>query len=109
MTLPQRLWSGHVWGGLAIVALAASFAGATPARAQYQIDCAHGPDTYRVRNVARSDQLNVRSGPRASRSIVGRLPHNASGIVCEGPCEGRWCRVSWRGVRGWVNMRHLGE
>ena len=33
------------------------------AHAQRGYDCAHGPDTWRVRNVANWDQLNIRSGP----------------------------------------------
>lgn len=81
-----------------------------PAQAQYRpIDCAHGPDTWRVRNVASSDRLNIRSGPRSRHSIVGSIPHDGSGVHCLGPCRGNWCRVSWRGVTGWVNMRYLGE
>ncbi len=80
--------------------------GATSAQAY---DCAHGPDTYRVRNVESWDRLNIRSGPSSSRRIVGSIPHTGSGVHCLGPCKGRWCRVSWRGIVGWTNMRFLGE
>ena len=75
----------------------------------YGFDCVHGPDTYRVRDVEQWDQLNIRSGPSASRRIVGSIPATGSGIHCLGPCRGHWCRVSWRGVIGWTNMRFLGE
>ena len=78
----------------------------TPALAY---DCAHGPDTYRVRNVAHWDMLNMRAGPSARAPIVGRIPPQGSGVHCLGPCNGNWCRVSWRGVVGWTNMRYLGE
>ncbi len=81
---------------------------ATPANAQ-QIDCAHGPDTYRVRGVASWDVLNIRAGPSARAPIVGRIPHTGSGVHCLGPCNGAWCRISWRGTVGWTNMRYLGE
>jgi SH3-like domain-containing protein len=81
---------------------------AAPVQAQ-RYDCAHGPDTYRVRNVESWDVLNMRSGPSSSRRIVGEIDPYGSGIHCLGPCKGRWCRVSWRGIKGWVNMRYLGE
>ena len=64
-------------------------------------DCAHGPDTYRVRNVANWDVLNIRSGPGVSNRIVGTIPPHGSGVHCLGPCSGNWCRISWRGVIGW--------
>ena len=69
----------------------------------------HGPDSYCVRGVARSDVLNVRSGPGARSGRVGALPSDACGIEVTGSCQGRWCPVSWRGVAGWVNTRFLGE
>ncbi|MAI45199.1 MAG: SH3 domain-containing protein [Hyphomicrobiaceae bacterium TMED74] len=72
-------------------------------------DCAHGPDYYRVRNVASHDHLNVRARP-SSRSVrVGAIPYNGIRIKCIGPCKGRWCKVDWSGTVGWVNMRFLGE
>ena len=83
-------------------------AGSAPAQAQ-RYDCAHGPDTYRVRNVADWDVLNIRSGPSSQRRIVGEIPPRGSGVHCLGPCRGSWCRISWRGIRGWVHMRYLGE
>ena len=79
-----------------------------PAQAQ-AFDCAHGPDTYRVRGVADWDVLNIRSGPSSKRRIVGEIPPYGSGVHCLGPCRGNWCRISWRGIVGWVHMRHLGE
>ncbi|MFV0367537.1 MAG: hypothetical protein ACK5KM_03670 [Hyphomicrobiaceae bacterium] len=81
-----------------------------PAQAQgYGRDCEHGPDTYRVRNVASWDRLNIRSGPGARRVIVGTISATATGVHCLGPCQGNWCRISWRGIVGWTNMRFLGE
>lgn len=81
-----------------------------PAAAQGRgYDCAHGPDTWRVRGVASWDRLNVRRAPGARSPLVGSIPHNGSGVLCVGPCHGNWCRVSWRGITGWTNMRYLGE
>lgn len=90
--------------------LAGALAIAMPGAAQAQkFDCAHGPDTYRVRDVTPDDQLNVRAGPSAESRKVGSIVHNGQGIKCIGPCKGRWCRIDWYGVVGWVNMRYLGE
>ena len=72
-------------------------------------DCAHGPDTYRVRNVAQWDVLNIRNRPTARSRIVGRIGPHGSGVHCLGPCKRNWCRVSWRGIVGWTNMKYLGE
>ena len=79
-----------------------------PAQAQ-RYDCAHGPDTYRVRGVADWDVLNIRRRPTSSSRIVGEIPPYGSGVHCLGPCRGNWCRISWRGTIGWVHMRQLGE
>lgn len=81
----------------------------SPGLAQQGFDCAHGPDSYRVRNVPSWDRLNVRSGSGAGNTIVGSIPATGSGIKCKGPCRGNWCRIDWRGTVGWVNMRYLGE
>lgn len=90
--------------------LVCSVASVSPLHAgAYGYDCAHGPDTYRVRGVEDWDELNIRSGPSARRRIVGSIPPHGSGVHCLGPCRGKWCRISWRGIVGWTNMRFLGE
>lgn len=99
-----------VIAGIFAVGVVALAVPGSPAHAgAYGYDCAHGPDTYRVRGVADWDQLNMRSGPSARRSIVGAIPATGSGVHCLGPCKGKWCRVSWRGIVGWTNMKFLGE
>jgi hypothetical protein len=90
---------------------------------------ADGPDSFRVVNVAPDDVLNVRAQPRADAARLGEIPPGADGVRnlgCQGglgyaewaeatPSERkaaerrRWCRVSWRGVEGWVSARHLAE
>lgn len=92
----------------AVIPLALGFA-SIEARAQRGYDCAHGPDTWRVRGVASWDQLNIRSGPGARNGIVGAIPSDGANVHCIGPCRGRWCRIWWSGLQGWVNMRFLGE
>lgn len=99
------------WATAGLIAVMFAFGGASgPAEAQSNtMDCAHGPDSYRVRDVASWDSLNIRSGPGANYSVYGSIPADGTGVICVGPCEGRWCRINWRGVQGWANMRYLGE
>ncbi|MFM1816724.1 MAG: hypothetical protein RLZ98_3419 [Pseudomonadota bacterium] len=62
-----------------------------------------------VRGVASSDTLRIRSGPDASNSEVGRIPHDACGVQVTGPCRRGWCPVAFRGVSGWSSGRYLAE
>lgn len=101
----RRVFASFV---LAAIAAASISLDAGPVRAQ-GIDCAHGPDFYRVRNVASWDRLNIRSGPGTGNPVVGAIPSRGVGVQCLGPCSGRWCRIGWNGIVGWVNMRYLGE
>jgi len=108
-------------------AIAALAALALPTLAQ--ADDGHGPDFYRVINVAPNDVLNVRALPSASAEKVGELPPNADSIhydFCvgestyqewtemndaerEAAARLRWCRISWNGIEGWAAGRFLGE
>ena len=94
---------------LTIAATVAPGANSPLAAQGYGYDCAHGPDTYRVRGVASWDRLNMRARASARSHIVGAIPPQGSGVHCLGPCYGNWCKVSWRGMIGYVNMRYLGE
>ena len=90
---------------------------------------ADGPDYYRVVGVAADDVLNIRTEPTASAKTIGAIPPKADGVRnlgCKGglsfaewekasPAErtasrrARWCRISYRGVEGWVAGRFLAE
>ena len=106
-----------------LVAILALCSSAVPAFA-----CADGPDEYSVYGVASNDVLNVRSGPGLGFGIVGKLPHNATGlanldqvpIVCDDISQlnaferkNFWTKINWRGngrfVVGWVKTRFLSE
>ena len=91
--------------------------------------CADGPDSYRVVGVAADDVLNVRSVPSLGFSVIGALPHDATGVQnidsvpvhsCDGnvdltPFEqnNRWTKVVWDEtgdyVFGWVKSVFLAE
>lgn len=88
-----------------------------------------GPDFFRVVGVSSDDVLNIRSGPSARHAIIGTIPHNGRRIRNLG-CRGgmsfqewqdatpeerrraryrRWCRIEYRGTRGWANGGYLAE
>ncbi len=90
---------------------------------------ADGPDYFRVTGVSSDDVLNIRAGAGVSHDRIGRIPADGDGVRNLG-CEGglsyaewadaseaeraaaakrRWCRISYRGVQGWVAGRYLAE
>jgi uncharacterized protein YraI len=107
-----------------MIAAAAMLVSAGAARAE-----ATGPDFYRVTGVKSGDVLNMRSGPKHTFQIVGKIPHDGRRIKNLGECVGgltysqwqkatpaerkrapqRWCRVEYGGAWGWVNARYLAE
>ena len=72
------------------------------------IATASGPDWFRVSGVASWDVLWIRSAPSSRASKVGSIPADGTGVRNLG-CEGRWCRVEYRGVVGWSHGRYLRE
>jgi uncharacterized protein YraI len=99
---------------------------AVPPAARAEAD---GPDYFRVTGVAADDVLNIRAAPSPRARILGAIPPDGNGIRNRG-CRGglsfaeweraspaareaadrrRWCRVTWRGMTGWVAGRFLAE
>lgn len=85
---------------------------------------ADGPDFYRVKDVATDDVLNIRKGPSSKAPIIGTIPPGADclrNLGCEGGptfeeftqgkkgSKPRWCRVEYKGTKGWVSGRYLAE
>jgi uncharacterized protein YraI len=68
---------------------------------------ARSAQTLRVIRVAGDDVLNIRSGPGADYSILGRIPPNGRGVHIVGACTGQWCVVEYGGSRGWTNGYYL--
>lgn len=97
-----------------------------PLPAQSEAD---GPDYFAVIGVASDDVLNIRAEPDAGSSKIGEIPPDGTGVRnlgCEGglsfaeweqatPADrevashGRWCRISWQAVEGWVAGQFLTE
>lgn len=108
----------------ALLAVLATIPATQPALAE-----ADGPDFYRVRLLYPGTGLALQTAPGAGQKVIVWLPHNARKIRNHG-CKGgltfdqhqkatpaerragrfrRWCRVEWRGKRGWVNGGYLRE
>ena len=50
--------------------------------------------------------VNMRASPGASYSIIDVVPRGA--LINARYCiSNGWCRVKWRGNRGWINGRYL--
>ncbi len=65
--------------------------------------------TYRVTRVSSDDILNVRNGPSEYHMPVGFIEPNGQGISVVGACQGMWCPIRYRRVRGWVNSYYLAK
>lgn len=65
-----------------------------------------------VTGVDARDVLWMRAGPSVRYRRVGSIGPRACGVrVYWRSCVrgGRWCKVRYKGVRGWVNMRYIDE
>jgi len=92
---------------------------------------ADGPDFFKVNGVASNDVLNMRSKADSNTKKVGEIPPGADCVKNLG-CKGgltmseftdlskkeqtailrkrpRWCHVEYKGMKGWVSARYLGE
>jgi hypothetical protein len=91
---------------------------------------ADGPDCYRVREVAQGDTLALREKPDHKSAKLADIPNDGNGLANHGKCEpdlpegkvmtlpaaereryygSRWCQVSFKGRKGWVKAKFLGE
>ena len=69
---------------------------------------AGGPDHLDVRGVTSNDVLWMHPTPSYKSKKIGEIPYNAKCLKNLG-CEGRWCKVNYIGIVGWVNGKFLGE
>ena len=53
------------------------------------------------------NKLNLRDGPGQQYRVVVVLPAGSTVTIQE--CRGEWCRVDYRGQRGYVSSVHLGN
>ena len=49
--------------------------------------------------------VNLRSGPGVRYRVKAVIPRRARITIYR--CRVRWCRVSWRGIRGWTSRRYV--
>ncbi len=49
--------------------------------------------------------LNLRSGPGTNHRVINTMPAGAHVRILN--CSGSWCRVAFRGERGWASANYL--
>ncbi|TXH71099.1 MAG: hypothetical protein E6Q83_02525 [Thiothrix sp.] len=69
-----------------------------------------GPASYAVVWVKSEDQLRLRAGPGTRYKILKSIPFNAIQVKNLGSrTTSGWCKVQYRGVKGWSFCKYLGE
>ena len=66
---------------------------------------------YLVKNVDKSDVLNIRKYPGSKSKIIATIPPTGSAIHVKNKKvrngSSTWVQVEWQGVNGWVNKYFL--
>lgn len=52
-----------------------------------------------------TSELNLRRGPGTNYNVIASMPAGAR--VRVGPCTGNWCKVGWRGHRGYAAAGYI--
>ena len=78
-----------------------------PIRQRAVVEQGSTDDGACVRRVDSDDTLRIRKGPGTDHDEIGDIPPKACGVAVSDACDGRWCRISWRGRRGWANTYYL--
>ncbi len=87
----------RIFVSVKIIILVLSFSGIQTAVAE----------TYRVYRLDSGDVLNIRKRPSSKSKKIGSIPSYGKNIKKLGPCEGNWCKISYRGKTGWISMKYL--
>jgi len=87
------------------------------------------PDFWRVTRIVDGSHLNMRKGPSTQFGVIGKIPHNATGLRNHGCIPNfsisdwswftkeeskhaysmRWCKIRYNNADGWVHFRYLTE
>lgn len=63
--------------------------------------------THGVVGVSDDDVLNIRKRATVRSTKVGQIPAGFCGIRRLGPRRGRWVKIRYNGVTGWVHSRYI--
>lgn len=85
------------------IALVVLVAGLAPGAALACACCS----THGVVGVSDDDVLNIRRWPSARAAKVGHIPAGFCGIRRLGPRRGRWVKIRYDGITGWVHSRYI--
>lgn len=58
-------------------------------------------------NLTTRANLNIRSGPGTSSSIIGRIPNGGSAVIIARTADSGWWYVTFGGVTGWVSGAYV--
>jgi uncharacterized protein YraI len=61
---------------------------------------------HKIVAVTSTDQLYIRPAPGDLASATGSIPSNGVNVEVH-QCQGNWCFICYRGLRGWVNKLYL--
>jgi uncharacterized protein YgiM (DUF1202 family) len=61
-----------------------------------------------ITGVASNDHLNIRAKAHYKSQKLGQIPYNGH-CVRKIHCQGKWCKITYNGVKGWVNKRYLSK
>lgn len=88
----------------------------TATRVSLNIDAESGPvlsktgnKYYGLAGLAGEETLPIYASPGDDARIVGRIGQNEKRIEGLKNCSGKWCLVRVKGLRGWVERRHLAD
>jgi SH3-like domain-containing protein len=66
-----------------------------------------GRTYFRVTGLGRYGKLEIHARPHWRSWVRGYIPNHARFIVDLGKCRGTWCKIAYRGTRGWVKKHCL--
>lgn len=62
----------------------------------------------KIIGVASNDHLNIREQAHYKSKKLGQIPYNGH-CVRKVHCQGKWCKITYKGIKGWVNKRYLSK
>ncbi|MGV6808394.1 MAG: SH3 domain-containing protein [bacterium] len=61
-----------------------------------------------ITGVASNDHLNIREKAHYKSKKLGHIPYNGH-CVRKIHCQVKWCKITYKGIKGWVNKRYLSK
>lgn len=94
-----RLLKARFGLGCGLLAAALLFA---PFRVQSQ-----STDAVKIVNLTPGAALHMREAPDKNSKVLAYIPGGSTAFRISGPCDEKWCPISFRGIQGWAFRRFL--